>query len=161
MKEIELSKGYVALVDDDDYEWLMQWSWHFAKGYAVRNGKNRGDKQIYMHREVLKVPVGEFTDHIDGNKLDNRKSNLRRCTYSQNNRNKKLTKANTSGRKGVSWNKARQQWHASIWVRPKKIFLGLYDDLDAAGKAYEDAANFYFGEFANNGQMPSKPNNTP
>ena len=114
MREILLTKGKVALVDDDIFEKLNQYKWQYhGKGYAIRSvtehGKNRG---ILMHREILKTPEGMETDHRNGNKLDNQRCNLRVCTAVQNRRNRAATKSNTSGYKCVYWDKRRKNWQA-------------------------------------------------
>lgn len=86
MKKIELSQGKFALVDDEDFEWLSQYKWYFHKGYARRSyrfaktGKQRG---VFMHRDILKLSKKYHTDHIDGNGLNNQRSNLRACTLAQ------------------------------------------------------------------------------
>ena len=86
MKEIPLTRGKFALVDDEDYEWLSQWKWYCSTtGYAVRGCKNR---ILYMHREIAKTKPGMLTDHINRNKLDNRKENLRFCSHRENMKNR-------------------------------------------------------------------------
>ena len=96
MKEIPLSKGFVALVDDEDYEFLSQWKWHVnirgTNKYAQSRKYIRGvgnDKMVKMHRLVMKPKNGEDVDHINGNSLDNRKQNLRLCSRGQNVSNKR------------------------------------------------------------------------
>lgn len=137
MKKIKLTQGKYALVDDEDYEWLSQWKWHYNKGYAVRgvfNGKNMS--KIRLHREVAKMKPGEITDHINRNKLDNRKSNLRSVTVSQNRRNVKS--------KGYSWDKKMNKWKAQIQIHRKKIYLGSFTSERSARKAYITAYNKCF-----------------
>jgi hypothetical protein len=157
MKEIPLTQGKVALVDDADYEYLMQWKWYFCKkkdgtGYARRkvysriSAKTYRWKSYWMHREIMKTPEGMDTDHRDGNKLNNQKYNLRICTNSQNQSNKRTQRNNTSTFKGV-W-KSGNKWTASINVRKKRIHLGSYIDKSEAAKAYNAAALEHHGEFA-------------
>ena len=106
MQKILLARGKVALVDDRDYGYLMQWKWYAHKSYDafyVRrnipvNGKEK-DKR--MHRIIMCVPKGMFVDHINHNTLDNRRENLRICTQSQNSHNAVLSTRNSSGYKGV------------------------------------------------------------
>jgi hypothetical protein len=150
MKQIELTQGKVALVDDEDYEWLSQWKWSYSHGYALRNRPGRGQKHahIYMHREILKPPDNMESDHINGNRLDNQKENLRICNSTQNKGNACIRSDNTSGHKGVFWNKYRQKWQAQIEKKGKNNNLGLFINMEDAIKAYEKAAAEYFGEFA-------------
>ncbi len=145
--KIHLTQGQVALVDAEDYEWLMQWKWSFMhNGYAVR-GKANGD-YFLMHREVNKTPDGMQTDHINGNRLDNRKGNLRSTTNSQNQMNRKKSNGKTSKFKGVSWNKNANKWKARLGVRPKEIHIGYFNcEIDAAN-AYDNFAKKYYREYA-------------
>ena len=96
----------------------------------------------------LEFPEGMEVDHINGNSLDNRKSNLRICTHKENVRNQKLSAANTSGYRGVSWNKASKKWEAYIKVNQKRIYLGKFVDILDAARAYAKKAKECFGEFA-------------
>ena len=117
MAIIELTQGKVALVDDSDYEYLSQFKWYSSShGYAMRNGKmvNRvREKRISMHREILGVTDPNIhVDHINFDILDNRKSNLRICSNSENSKHRKVTGLGTSKFKGVCWYKANSIWHA-------------------------------------------------
>ena len=150
MKTIELTQGKVTIVDDDDFERLNQWKWRYnTNGYAIRSiSRKPGKRTIRMHREIIGTPDGMETDHINCNKLDNRKENLRFCNRSQNEANRFKYNNNTSGRKGICWNKDRQKWVAQIQVNGKGVYLGRFTDIEDAAKAYEKAATEYFGEFA-------------
>jgi hypothetical protein len=149
-KEIILSQGKVALVDDEDYEWLNQWKWWFnSRGYAHRiiyeNGKQKG--HIYMHRLILNTPSDLDVDHINHDGLDNRRSNLRQCTRSQNLANQKMRKINTSGKKGVSWHKTNKKWSANIGFNHKLIHIGYFDNICDASIAYKNKAHELYGDF--------------
>ena len=101
----------------------------------------------YMHREIMGNPKKDI-DHMNNNKLDNRKQNLRLCSPSQNGSNMKIPKSNKSGFKGVSWNKQHKKWSAYIYKNYKHIFIGSFEDKQEAALAYNKAATVYFGEFA-------------
>jgi len=149
VKQIELTQGKVATVDDDDFERLNQQKWYFNQGYAIRRRPGlRGQPGIFMHREILGTPYGMETDHADGNKLNNCKVNLRICNRSQNEANRGKDKDNISGRKGVSWDKYHKKWHAQIVVNSIRKHLGYFTDIEEAAKAYKEAAIEYFVEFA-------------
>ena len=145
---IPLTKGKFALIDDDDFEKLIQYKWHCSSlGYAEHRIPSTM-KMLKMHRVVNGTPDGLMTDHINGNRLDNRKSNLRNCDRSQNLANSSRRKDNKSGYKGVLWDKRERKWIASIRVNGKLHFLGRYVNIKVAAQAYSEAANKHFGEFA-------------
>jgi len=156
MKEIQLTRGSIALVDDDDFEWLSRFSWRLdSYGYAMRTTArtNSGRTSALMHREILGLFKGDglCCDHINGDKLDNRRANLRVCSTSDNNRNQRLSKDNTSGFKGVCWNKQSKKWQANITVNWKQKSLGLFATPSQAHDAYQKAAIEFHGDFANFG----------
>ncbi len=151
-KSIPLTQGKIALVDDEDFEWLMQWKWFYHDGYAATNsGKWPNRKGAKMHRLIMNTPSGMETDHINCDKLDNRRSNLRICDGTQNQANTNLRNLNTSGYKGVSRHNNRGKpgkWRAQIAIRGKKIHIGLFENLEDAARAYDETAIKYYGEFA-------------
>jgi hypothetical protein len=151
MAEIVISDGSSVMVDDEDYEWLTNWKWSaHGEGYAMRGEHigNRKYKYFTMHREIVGAKKGDIVDHINGNKLDNRKENLRIANRSQNATNSKHRK-NESGYRGVCKDKRRGLWKSEIRIGDgKRKFLGYYEDKIEAAKAYNEAAISYHGEFA-------------
>ncbi len=155
MKEIPLTQGYVAIVDNEDYEELMRWKWYAAiqesQPVARRNTrKAEGGKRrvVLMHRQILRALPGEDVDHANHTTLDNRRSNIRRCTPSQNQGNRCKSTGCSSRFKGVRWHKGAHKWCAQIKYRGVSRHLGLFtDELDAA-RAYNVAAVEMFGQFA-------------
>lgn len=156
MKEITLTKGRVTIVDDSDYEALSAYNWQFdVRGYAARtSGSGYPKRRHYrLHREVLGITDPNIhVDHINGDRLDNRRSNLRLCTNGENLRNRGAQKNNTSGFKGVCWNKDRNGWMAQISFQNKKHFLGVFETPEEAHEAYKAAAASFHGVFANPGK---------
>jgi hypothetical protein len=153
MKIIPLSKGMVSIVDDSDFEWLNQWKWHYGnKGYAMRSvhisGKSKDGKykhkNILMHTLILKTPKGYVCDHINRNRLDNRRCNLRIATRLQNQHNMNRFCTNTSGYPGVGWMKKHRKWRVRITVNYKEIHLGRFSDLELAITARKNAEKIYF-----------------
>jgi hypothetical protein len=158
MKEIKLSqqgknKGkYVALVDDEDFDYLMQWRWNAKKVgntyYAMSFNFTDGvQKNIRMHRVIMNTPREMDVDHKDHNGLNNQKSNLRNCTKSQNSMN--VYPSGVSGYLGVSIRTGTTKYFAQIKVNKKTLFLGMFDDPKEAAIIRDRATIKYFGEFAN------------
>ena len=142
MKRIKLTQGKFALVDDEDFEWLNHQKWYFnINGYAARHGGKK--KIIFMHRQILETPSGMITDHINRNRIDNRKGNLRIADKRINSINRGLQKNNTSGYKGISWTKNIKKWEAYIWNYQKKILLGYFVNLQDAVLIRKQAENKY------------------
>lgn len=149
MKEILLTQGKVALVDDEDFEKLNKVNWCFHSGYARRRGSINGEQMgIHMHRVVNKTPDGLQTDHINGNKLDNRKLNLRTATQSNNQHNRTKYACNKSGFKGVYFHKHCKRYQARIRIHTKLLNLGFFLTPEAAHAAYCEAAEKLHGDFA-------------
>jgi len=152
IKTIPLSKGKFSKVDDQWFDYLNQWKWYFSPtGYAARtefvNGKRTG-KTILMHRVIANIPEDKFTDHINFDKLDNRRCNLRMCNKSQSEQHKHLQSNNTSGFKGVGWDKRLSKWRSYIMINARQIYLGSFKEIKKAALAYNKAAILYFGNFA-------------
>ena len=149
MKQIELTQGQYAIVDDADYDWLNQSKWCAKRNrngdfYAIRS-------YISMARQILGLKYGDprQADHIDHNTLDNRQDNLRICTRQENAKNRKK-QANTSSQyKGVSWHKIAKKWKAQIRINGKDKHLGLFKIEEDAALAYDATALHEFREFAN------------
>lgn len=145
MREIKLSRGKVALVDDEDFEELSKYKWHALKGchtwYAARNGCGNEREYVYMHAVIACSPSGSKTDHRDGDGLNNIRSNLRVCTAEQNARNqtRKRSDGITSRYRGVHWDSVNGKWRAQIKSGGRTLSLGRFDnEFDAAG-AYDAA----------------------
>lgn len=146
MKEIPLTRGKVAIVDDEDYEYLSQWKWYCENsGYARRTFNS---VSVLMHVLLMNYPEKGQIDHINGNKLDNRRSNLRICSHQENNRNKSKAKGKTSKYKGVWFDKSRNRWQAYIDHEYKRYHLGRFKTEIEAAKAYNKKAKELFGQFA-------------
>lgn len=150
MKTITLTQGKVALVDDEDFERINQFKWYYGEGYAIREIQTgvgrKARKTIRMHRMVTDTPEGMEVDHINHDKLDNRKTNLRVCNRLANGKNKMMSKRNKSGYKGVHARYGR--WVAVIRFNWKLYHLGVFDTPEEAARAYNKAAVEYFGEYA-------------
>ena len=156
MKEIKLTKNKVALVDDQDFDFLNQWKWyaHESKGefYARREKVKNGKRTvIYMHRFLMRLKDKDCkkVDHKNHNTLDNQKHNLRFSSHAQNMRNRRSAKNTSSKYLGVSWCNTYKKWKAAITHNYKLFKLGSFDsELDAA-IAYNKKAIALHGEFAN------------
>ena len=156
MKEITLTKGAQAIVDDEDYEWLNQWRWQVDnQGYAKRIISVDGGRQaVFMHRLILGLKYGDklLADHINHNSLDNRRCNLRIVNNSQNQANSYAASKNLIGYKGVRYHPLYpghcKAWRAEIRVNRKGIYIGSYETAGEAALAYNKAAIEYFGEYA-------------
>jgi len=150
MKQIPLSQGKVAIVDDEDYETLSRHKWHCgSKGYAVRK-ERRGLREVHvwMHREIMQPANDMQVDHVNGEKADNRRCNLRIATNSHNLCNRGANANNTSGFKGVTWKEHAGKWMAFINLHGKQKHLGYFDTAEDGARAYNEAAKKYHGVFA-------------
>ena len=164
MKEIQLAKGGVAMVDDADFPQLSRYRWYLhPAGYAIRFEASNGSmRSYYMHRDVTGAPSGHEVDHVNRDKLDNRRENLRLCSRSQNNVNVvRASYPNSTGFRGVFYIEARGQWCAQIWANGRHLKLGRWRSPEDAARAYDSAARELHGEFAvlnfPDGEAPSRP----
>ena len=150
MRLIHLSNGSSAKVDDEDFEMLSHWSWSLCGKYAARKvkrgGKTRG---IYMHRQIMLPDPDQQVDHINGDRFDNRRRNLRLATSSQNNINRHDLRADKTSRyRGVTWYKRCGCWDMQIRsAGARRVHSYHQDEVDAA-LAYDVAALSLHGEFA-------------
>lgn len=130
-----------AIIDSEDYEKCKDLKWYLTNSGYVLSGHSPYLQHLVFGRKTQ-------LDHIDGDKLNNRKNNLRTCTTAENSRNCKISKNNTSGYKGVSWNKERNKWTADIMYNYKHIYLGEFIEGKQAAAAYNEKAAELHGEFA-------------
>jgi len=156
-REIPLTQGYTALVDSSDFDVLMKWKWYAwyspsgKSWYAVRSVKTEhGGRSLRMHREILGLASGDRrqVDHRNHDTLDNRRSNIRVCTPSQNTQNRRTQSNSKSGHKGVSFRPSKRKWRATIFVDGKHLHLGYRETKEECIQLYQEAARKFFGEFA-------------
>lgn len=150
VKAIKLTRAKVAIVDDEDFPVVSRFRWfaHFngRKWYAMRE---TAGQVIRMHRLILGADCdGKFVDHRNGDGLDNRRSNLRAATKSQNAVNRGARSNSKHGLVGISFDKRRKKWEAAVSPSGKKIHLGRFATKEEAARAYDSAALHHYGEFA-------------
>jgi HNH endonuclease len=158
MVKIALTQNQTALIDDKDYEMISRFKWQalwrpnrrlFVAGSCNWDPGQKRAITTLMHRLILDAPKGLFVDHVDGNCLNNQRSNLRLCTNRQNSQNRwRLHSNNTSGYKGVSQRKDSGKFFAYITFDSLKIHLGCFATAEEAARAYDKVASKLFGEFA-------------
>lgn len=149
MRTISLTQDKFTLVDDEDFDLLNQYKWFWTRnkwgGYA---GRRKEGKTILMHRFIMNSPKGMEIDHANNDSLDNRRSNLRICSRSENMQNMSIPSHNTSGFKGVVWHKIAKKWMVQIKKDKKRQYLGLYKDKLEAAHRYDEIAEQIFGKYA-------------
>jgi hypothetical protein len=155
MRYIELTQGQRAKVDDADYEELSKYEWcacwdKHTRSYYAKRGTWDGSRMhtIAMSRQIMGAAPGEKVDHWNHDTLDNQRENLRKCTNSQNQQNRKSYDGKTSMFKGVDWHKSTSKWHAQIALAGKKMHIGYFTNERSAAMAYDARARELFGEFA-------------
>lgn len=143
-------EGKFALVDAENAEVILGNSWSVNKGYAMRGMYFHGStKSFKMEWFIMGKPMpGYCIDHISGDRLDNRKSNLRVCTMAQNKTNRTKKDHNKHGYTGIFWHEIRKRFYARIKVAGKYVYIGSYRSKEEAARAYNKAARKYHGEFA-------------
>jgi len=150
---IPLTKRQNAIVDAEDYDWLNQWNWcatwqkNSNTFHAARRIGHKG-QLVKMHNVIIGVCPPQQVDHIDHNGLNNRRKNLRKCTNSQNMANRRTQSNNTSGYKGVSWNKRMQKWRVRIFANGREFCGGYYTQIEDAARAADKIAIIHHGKFA-------------
>ena len=149
-------KGYDVLIDEEDYDKVMSITWTasiidrdhphiYFRCFTRKNGKF-GIK-YFLHRMLINAPKDMHVDHINRNTLDNRKSNLRLCTFTENMRNRPKYATNTTGYRGVTYHKRDKMYQAQIKVNGKRLFLGYFTTAEEAHEAYKEASRLYHGDF--------------
>ena len=149
--EIPLKHGQRTIIDDEDAEKVAPYSWCATWHQNTRTWRvvaRVTGRHTLLHRLIMDAPAGVQVDHINGDPLDNRRSNLRLCNNQQNHANMGKRSNTTSQYKGVCWFKPARKWSARIKVNYKSISLGYFDNEIDAARAYNEAATQYFGEFA-------------
>ena len=155
MRTIPLTRGKIAIVDNKDYAFLAQRSWCCGADGYVKSEESLGSKDgkrkrrtLLMHREIIRPKIGYEVDHINKDKLDNRRRNLRIATRSQNCMNRESFSGASSRYKGVSWHRTSQKWAARIKKDGKTKWLGTFKSERAAARAFDDHVSKMHGKFA-------------
>lgn len=152
---IPITRGQFTIISHEDADLAeMKWCARKSRGHGFYAFRQKCKKNVDLHRTVLErklgrsLEKGEFCDHVNGDKLDNRRDNLRVATHAQNQQNRGKYANNKSGYKGVSWSSAANKWVAMIRINNKQTYLGIFDDPKEAYDVYCEAALKYHGEFA-------------
>lgn len=152
MKEIPLTKGKVAIVDDEDYERLSKYKWRASPSNATFYAMhNQLGFSVIMHREITGALKGEDVHHVDDNGLNNQRCNLKRMTRSQHRTEHPCGKSptgNTSAYRGVSWDTKVAKWQSQIRKSRRSIHLGYFEREEVAAATYDEAAKYLFGNKA-------------
>jgi len=147
-KKILITRGQIVIVDEQDYQELSQYRWYLIDGFAARTIKKDNKRTtIYMHRVIMDAPIGISVYHINHNKLDNQRENLRLVKGSARMHRRPSVK-HSSKYRGVYWCKDKRKWIAEIKVYKKQIRLGRFEVEKDAAVAYDEAARKYYGSLA-------------
>lgn len=144
MKYVLLTQGKKAIVDDEDYDRVSKLKWQYHTGGYAKSGV----KTIRLHRFILNAPPNLEVDHINGNKLDCRKSNIRLCSRKQNVRSVPKRKDTTNKYKGTHFLKHRNKWISRIQIDGKRINSGYFNTEKEAAERYNSLAKRFFGDYA-------------
>jgi hypothetical protein len=144
-RKIPLGRGLYALVDDDDYERVSKFNWHLHQS-ADRDGYY-ASSNVKMHRLIINAPHGSVVDHINGNKLDNRKENLRFCTHAENAQNTR-SRGGSSRYKGVHYNRKNKKWMGAFVFNGTYYYCGMHDSEKDCARAVDKKRKEVCGEFA-------------
>lgn len=158
-RQIPLTNGGFALVDAADFGWLTGYTWyHSGRGYALQSSKRPGKNSgAAMHRIIMNPPKGTVADHVNGDRLDNRRCNLRIVDYLQNAQNRGKNVNSRSKYKGVCWKVENNKWQARIRVNGKQHHIGLYQTEEDAARAYNAAAILNHGDYSRLNIIPGDP----
>ena len=149
VRYIPLTKNQFAIVDAADYEWLSRYTWSASHcGRTFYAARNAGGRPVLMHRLIMKPPKGMVVDHIDGNGLNNRRSNLRICTQAENCRNRRPSSGGSSRFRGVYRCRVADRWIANLSVNNRTVYVGLFADEVEAALARDAAARKHHGPYA-------------
>lgn len=147
---IPLTQGYEAIIDAADVGLVEQWNWYALVAphtvYAIRRDADTR-RTVYLHRALLNAPASLEVDHVSCDGLDNRRTNIRLATASQNQHNKRIHQKNASGFKGVSWHASTKKWRARICLNKKSMHLGVFPSADLAHQCYAAACAELHGDF--------------
>ena len=153
-----LATGEAFIIDKDDYEIVVAYSWYkTSNGYIATRDRNAGGVLKTMHRLIANAKDSDMVDHINHDKSDNRRCNLRIVSRSENQQNRKAPVNCPSGVRGVSRDKTSGKWTSKIWVNKKYKYLGAYHDFDDAVAARKAAEERYFGEYSYDNSIAAVP----
>lgn len=143
----------VAKIDIEDYPKVSHLKWYLSSGYATTTTKGQRRHTVRMHQLISPAPRGAYIDHANRDKLDNRRRNLRHCSRSQNSANSKIARTNTSGYRGVCWNKRKRMWQTSV-RQGRTLVRRLFSSPEDAARFYNETVKSLFGEFAHVNEIP-------